>query len=452
MRTALQVRQALAEAVTKGKTASADITAKQAALRSANDNDKATAQTALEAARKAYEDATAEAKDLQDELKRALETEQAEASASLVRTTPEGTLAPGVSAREIVSDETRLMAPVRRLVGDIMVIHSRGAIVRDDWIKMAYGEQTLAIIKAQQLTDYATGGALSLPDFAESIIAGLENMTVVRKMRPQVLSVPGSLIMPRETSAPSGSWMGENTAPTPGTFGFGDIKLDPKRLAVEAVVSRKLLDVAARGGNAVRNLEQYIMKRLREKLMVNEDAGFLRGAGTEYIPKGIRFQAAAANIAAISGTTATQIETDISSLPLKLKQANIVVVAGYWIMAPRTKSYLGRLRDANGNKIYESVDKESKLLGHEILETNQIPINLGGGTNEAEIIFANGPSIVVANGTDAQARVSIEGSYQSGATHYSLIQRNEMLIHLELEADCKLERDEAAAVLTAVTY
>lgn len=451
MKTVPEIRQALGLAVEAMKAASSAIAETRAAARTAAEPDKPAAEAKAAAASKAYDDARAEASDLADELKRAEEAETVAARSATPRQTPEGTLAT-VPASPKGGDEARKMAPVRRMVADMMVAHSRGQIDAEKWLILAYGEEAAAVVKAtHQLTSYATGGALSLPDFAETIIEGLENMTVVRRMQPQVLSVPGALIIPRETSAPSGSWLGENTAGTPGVFGFGDIKLDPKRLVIESVISRRLLDVAARGGAAVRNLEAYVVKRLREKAAVNEDAGFLRGAGTEFAPLGIRYQALAGNVNAISGTTAAQIEADLRSLPLKLETANIVVQAGYWIMPPRTKAHLATLRDAIGARIYESIDENGTLLGYPILTTNQIPTNLGGGT-ETEISFVNGPSIIVGNGSDAEVRVSIEGSYQSGAEHYSLVQRNEILIHMELYADCKLERTEAMAVLTGVTY
>ena len=153
----------------------------------------------------------------------------------------------------------------------------------------------------------------------------------------------------------------------------------------------------------------------------------------------------------MTGATAAEIEADLRSLVTMLEVANIIITAGHWIMAPRTRGFLADLRDANGNKVYPGIDGNNTLLGYPILRTNQIPTNLGGN-NETEIMFGNGPSVIVANGNDAQVRLSTEGSYQSGGTHHSLIQRNEMLIHMELEADCKLERPGAFAALTGVTY
>lgn len=453
MRTVPEIRQALAEAADAADAASDTIDETKAALRAAEDDDakaQAQAQAAVDAATKAYADAIAVADDLTDELDRAVEAEKRSARTATRRDVPEGTMAP---AQPRSNDEITRTAPVKTLLARMITAHTGGAISAESWLGTAYGDEAAQAITASshQLSNYATGGALSIPDFAEMIIEGLEAMTVVRQMQPQVLSVPGALIIPKETSAPTGSWLDENAAPSPGAFGFGDIKLDPKRLAVEAVVSRRLLDNAARGGSAVRNLEGYIVRRLREKLAINEDVGFLRGAGTEHIPLGIRHQATADNVFAVGGGTAAHIEADLRALPLRLETANIMIAAGFYVMPPRTRAYLSTLRDSSGNKIYPTIDERNELHGHRVLTTNQVPTNLGGGT-DTEIYFVNGPSVIIGNTSDAEVRLSIEGSYQSGDKHISLVQSNQMLIHLELHADCKLERAEAAAVLTGVTY
>jgi HK97 family phage major capsid protein len=384
-------------------------------------------------------------------VKRATEAQEKLAKSATIRATPEGTLAPAAPRSETTKEAVK-NAPLAHMMGKMVQQHTGGEIKALDFVAREYGEDVAGVIKStHQLTDYATGGALSLPDFAATIIDGLENMTVVRRMQPQVLSVPGAIVLPVENAAPSGSWLGENAAPAPGQFQFGDMRLDPKRLAVEAVISRRLLDMAARGGSAVRNLEAFVVRRLRDRLAVNEDAGFLRGGGTENVPLGLRSQVAPANVRNITGNTSTQIETDLRRSVTLLQEGNIIITAGYWVMAPRTRAVLADLRDSNGNKIYPSIDDSNTLLGYQILMTNQIPVNLGGGT-QTEIHFYNGPSIIVANGSDAEVRVSIEGSYQSGAEHRSLIQRNEMLVHLELAADIKMERPVAGSILTAVTY
>lgn len=397
-----------------------------------------------EQAVKAFDDASAA-------VNRAVEVQEMLAKSATLRPAPEGTFA-AAQPRSEATKEAIKTAPTAHMIGKMIERHTGGEIKAMEFVAREYGESVAGVIKnVHQLSDYATGGALSLPDFASTIIEGLENMTVVRRMQPQVLSVPGAIVLPVENSAPSGSWLGENAAPTPGLFGFGDMRLDPKRLAVEAVISRRLLDMAARGGSAVRNLEAYVVRRLRERLAVNEDAGFLRGGGTENVPLGLRSQVAAANVNAISGTSSTNKETDLRRCVTRLQEANIIITAGYWVMAPRTRAHLADLRDANGNKIYPSIDENNTLLGYEVLMTNQIPINLGGGS-DSEIHFYNGPSIIVANGSDAEVRVSIEGSYQSGNEHRSLVQRNEMLVHLELAADIKLDRPLAGSVLTGVSY
>lgn len=403
-----------------------------------------------------YEAKEKEVNGLLDQIHRAEKAQQLiEAGASQV-TVVDNTGIEVTGSIEVKSDpEVVKQAPLRMFVAKMIEAHTKGATTVDAFLKKAYGNDAANyqqyMKRSQQLSDYGSGGALSLPDFAEMIISGLNNVTVVRRMNPQVFAVPGALLLPREVSAPDGEWLNENEAPTPGTFEFGDIRLDPKRLPVEVVISRRLLDQAQRGGTAVANVEGYIVRRLRERMAVNEDYGFLRGLGTVKTPLGIRNQINKNNIfAATAGMTFDKITPDLRKLPLALTQSNIVITNGYWIMAPRTKSFLADLRNSNGFQIYPSIDETGNLLGYPILETNQIPINLSG-TN-TEIMFCNGPSVIVANSGDAQVTMSIEGSYQSGNQHMSLVQRNELLIHMETYSDVKLERDSAASVLTGVAY
>ncbi|MEP3114918.1 phage major capsid protein [Nisaea sp.] len=446
MPTILELRQALADAEEKLKGLGEALV--KAAAEAESDKDEAHV-----AANESFDEQKKAVDDLKGKIARMEEAERKSAETAVVRAVPEGTVAKApVQIRTDADSEAIKAAPVRRLLSDIMVIHHGAGFDPDAWLERSYGETAAAVVKAgQQLTDYSTGGAVVMPDFASTIISGLENMTVVRRMNPQVLNVPGTLILPTEVDSPNGGWTGENEAVEPGQFKFGDIRLDPKRLPIEAVISRKLLNAANSSQSAVRNLEGYVVRRLREKTAVNEDAGFLRGAGTEHVPLGIRKQIIAAHVKAMTGATPAEIEADLRSLVTMLEVANIMITDGHWIMSPRTRGFLADLRDANGNKIYPSIDANNTLLGYPILRTNQIPTNLGGGT-ETEIMFGNGPSAIVANGSDAEVRLSTEGSYQSGGEHYSLIQRNEMLIHMELEGDIKLERPTAFSVLTGVSY
>ncbi len=445
-----ELRQAHASAVKKMAVANDDIAKAEAEVTKAADGASDDQKKSVTDAVKAYEAAKKEANDLAAKIEREQDIEKAQAQAATPREVPEGSLAPAMPKKS-VSAEERKEASTRLMMAGVIAKHTGGEVQPEEWIEKSYGSDALDVIKAtQQLTDAATGGNLSLPDFAETIIEGLDNMAVVRRMRPQTLTVPGSLILPSEISAPSGSWLTENAVPEPGNFTFGDIRLDPKRLAVEVVVSRKLLDQAARGGAAVRNLQGYLVRRMQEKLAVNEDAGFLRGSGTDNTPTGLRSQVDPGHVNAISGTASNQIEADLRSCVTRLQEANIMIQGGNWIMPPRTRAYLADLRDPNGNKIYPSIDQNGTLHGYPVLMTNQVPTNLNG--SDTEIMFFDGPSIIIGNDSDAVVRTSIEGSYQSGGVHHSLIQKNEMLIHIELAADIKMERPQAGSILTDVSY
>lgn len=458
MPNAREIRQAIGkandelDALRKAAGAIAD-----ALTKAADGDDKdalAKADKAADEHKAAIEAKEAEVEKLNEDLKAREALESKAASLATPRKTPNDTLAPARAISD-ATKETVKNAPLANFIAKLYERHKEGEVAAEVFLEKAYGTDMADYVKSvtHQLSDYASGGALSLPDFAETIISGLENMTVIRRMNPTTLTVPGSLIMPRETSAPSGSWLSENARPTPGKFQFGEMRLDPKRLAVETVVSRKLLDMAVRGGAAVRNLEGFIVRRLRERLAVNEDAGFLRGGGTGNVPLGVRSQIVSAHAFAQAGTTSANIESDLSKMERLIAEANIIATGLAWVMSHRTRSFLADLRVTSGDvKVFPSIEANNTLKGYPIMATNQIPNNLGGGT-ASEIMLLDGPSLIVANAQDAAAKTSLEATYfDDQGNPQSCFQNNEMLVHLELEADIKMERPEAGAVLTGVTY
>lgn len=339
--------------------------------------------------------------------------------------------------------EMQKAAPVRHLVGSMIQRQVGGDL--ESVIEKAYGEQTAAYFKAtHQLTDYATGGALSLPDFADFIIEGLDNMTVVRRMNPTQLNVPGALVIPNETSAPDGSELSENDPAAVENFEFGDIRLDPKRIAVESVISNRLIRQAAQGQSAIRNLENYVVRRLRSRMAVKEDTNFLNGNGAANKVLGLRYQIVAGNQFAMTTTSSATREKDIRDMPTKLENANIAITGGHYLMSPNSFAALSVLRDANGNLVYPSLSSDGTIYGYAVIKSNQV-------AND-EIMFFDGPSILVANESDARLTISTEGSYEVSGSARSLISRDETLIHMETYSDVKLERTTAGVLLTGVSF
>jgi HK97 family phage major capsid protein len=152
------------------------------------------------------------------------------------------------------------------------------------------------------------------------------------------------------------------------------------------------------------------------------------------------------------GTTLADIDLFLGGLMLRLEAANANMISCGWVMAPRTIRWLQSLRDGNGNKAYPEIDA-GMLKGYPFALSTQIPTNLGVGTNESEIYFADFGDCYI--GEDQQLIISFsqEASYNDGAGNWvSAFQRDQTLVRVIAKHDFGPRHVESVAVGTGVTW
>lgn len=294
------------------------------------------------------------------------------------------------------------------------------------------------------------GGVLVPENFATEVIEALRPKSVVRRMG--AVSLPlnnGNLTIPRITGNTSVSYIGtEADAPLTGMT-FADLKLSAKKAAALVPMSNDLLAYA--GVNP--RVDQQVANDLTVSMGLAEDLYFLRGDGTGVLPKGLRYWAPAGNLVPMPvGTTLADIDLFLGGLMLRLEAANANMISCGWIMAPRTIRWLQSLRDGNGNKAYPEID-QGQLKGYPFALTTQIPTNLGAGTNESEIYFADFGDCYI--GEDQQLVISFsqEASYNDGAGNWvSAFQRDQTLVRVIAKHDFGPRHVESVAVGTGVTW
>ncbi|MDO6353459.1 phage major capsid protein [Synechococcus sp. YX-04-1] len=188
-----------------------------------------------------------------------------------------------------------------------------------------------------------------------------------------------------------------------------------------------------------------------------QDRYFLRGSGTEYAPKGLRFQLlgtsyAATNILTMTGAPDLQkVDNDLGRMELALGNANVPYIGAHWIMSPRTAMYLTNLRDGNGNKVYPEMS-EGMLRKKPVHITTEIPDNLGGGT-ESEIMLVHPAHILVGEHMGIEVAMSTEAAYKdSEGTMQAAFSRDETLMRMIMQHDIGARHLPAIAVLTEVTW
>jgi HK97 family phage major capsid protein len=304
----------------------------------------------------------------------------------------------------------------------------------------------------QNIATGSAGGFLVEEDVASEVIELLRPASVVMSLNPIVVPMPsGNMTMNRRATGSSAAYIGEQQAAPSTGVTFGQVKLSAKKLAALIPISNDLLRSS---GTAI---DQIVRDDLVASLAQRGDLAFIRGAGTEFSPKGLRFQTlgtsfATTHVLAQSGSTVAAVKSDLARLELALTNADIPMLRPGWLMAPRTESFLKNLTDANNNTVFPEMER-GQLRSKPYRITTQIPVNLGGGTNESELYLADFAQVVVGEHMGIEVAMSTEAAYiDANSTMQAAFSRDETLMRAIQQHDIGMRHLAGVAILTAVTW
>lgn len=300
----------------------------------------------------------------------------------------------------------------------------------------------------------AAGGFLVPEDVSGEIIELLRPASVVMSLSPVVIPMSsGNFTMNRVASGAQASYIGEQQdAPATGVQ-FGQVKLSAKKLAALIPVSNDLLRMASQQADRV------VRDDMIAAIAQRTDLAFLRGTGSEFSPRGLRSQLlgtalAASNILAANATVnLANVTTDLGRMVLALANLDVPMLRPGYVLAPRTERFLMDLRDGNGNFAFREEMQAGRLNGYPYRRTTQVPINLGGGTNESEIYFADFAQVVVGEHMGLEVATSTEAAYvDAQGTMRAAFSRDETIMRGIVQHDIGLRHLAAVCVLTGVTW
>lgn len=312
-------------------------------------------------------------------------------------------------------------------------------------------EKNADVIKALEASTATAGGVLVQEEVSSDFIDLLTPRAVVRSFGTVVMPMTsGGMTVPKLTSASTAYYIGENKDAVKSQPSFGMKKLNARKLAVLVPISNDLL---RRGGPRV---AQIVRNDALRSAALKEDVSFLRGVGTEYTPKGLRWQAAAANIIAATGGSSPTLESvtgDMGNLILQLEEANVAFSNPGWVLSPRTAMYLMTLRDSLGRFAFRDEMMTGKLWGWPFKKTTQIPRNLGTGGDESEIYLVDFDDVIIGDTLRLEVAVSTEASYKDENNDLvSAFSLDQTVMRVLLEHDIVLRHDESVGVLTSVPW
>lgn len=222
---------------------------------------------------------------------------------------------------------------------------------------------------------------------ADMILEKLDKEAIIRKYA-FVFKMAGKFQLPKEGTAVTSYWVGQNASITESNPTLDKDNLDDYYLATRVIIPRGLLN------SSPLNIVNYVTNLCVRSITNTEETAFVAGDGSGK-PKGIRATTlSAGNIKAQAG--AGLAYKDVTNLTLALKpqyrKNAVYLTSTAGILA------LMNVLDDNKRPIFDL--SSMTLLGKPLLESLDIPSNLGTGTNETEIFFGDLQYYYIKDGED----------------------------------------------------
>jgi HK97 family phage major capsid protein len=226
------------------------------------------------------------------------------------------------------------------------------------------------------------------------------------------------------------------------------VRLSARKLAALTPISNDLLrfsDV---------NVESWVRDDLVAALAERADLAFIRGDGFEDTPKGLRYLLQSGNVLSADSASVANATSNLGELELALRNNDVKLRRPGFIMAPRTERYLKDLRDGNNNLVFRDEMNQGLLNGYPYRVTTQIPVNLGSGSDESEIYFADFDEVLIGEVPGMRIDVQDGGSYydSTAGSVQSAFSKDQTVVRAIQEHDINLRHDFSVAVLTGVQW
>jgi HK97 family phage major capsid protein len=294
----------------------------------------------------------------------------------------------------------------------------------------------------------ASGGYMVPEELAGEVIELLRPRTVFRSAGPRILSMPsGNISIARQNAGATVGYIGENAAPPVGDPNFGQVRLTAKKLAARVAISNDLLRFSSPSADAI------VRDDLVRQMAIGEDQAFIRGAGTAFSPKGMRYWAPTGNLFPMTGSpNASTVIADLTKLVVGLQSNKVAMTKPTWFWSQRTLNYLMDIRDSVGGFLFRDELMRGTFRGYPFKWTQSIPENLGGGT-ESEVYLIDMDEALIAEVPGLILDASQEATYTpDGSTLVSAFDNDQTVIRCIMQHDFAMRHDVAVAVLTGVTW
>ncbi len=191
------------------------------------------------------------------------------------------------------------------------------------------------------------GGYLVPDEYERRLVEALEEENFFRKLATVINTSGGERKIPIVTAKGTAEWIDEADAYPFSDDTFGQVTIGAYKLATMIKISEELLNDSAF------NMESYISKEFARRIGAKEEEAFIKGDGSGK-PMGI-FTSAEAEVT-ISGSALTFDNVMDLYYSLRAPYRNKAV----WILNDSTVKALRKLKDGNGNYIWQPSVREGE--------------------------------------------------------------------------------------------
>lgn len=247
------------------------------------------------------------------------------------------------------------------------------------------GKDGLADVERRALTtaDDTQAGYLATPAFASELIRLQGEASPLRRLTRPVTITAGSVSVPRQTQAPSASWVGELEMRPETTMKYGMTDVPLHEMAVMIPVSIRFLE------DVPQDFDGIVRDALALAFASTESAAILRGDAIKK-PLGVLAGYNGDSIAKVASGSGTGIT------PEALVQATCALPTAFqgnarWLMNRKTSAAVRTLKDNAGRFLWSDMTNvlrdgvQATLLGYPVelcddmpdIATNSLPILFG---------------------------------------------------------------------------
>jgi HK97 family phage major capsid protein len=246
--------------------------------------------------------------------------------------------------------------------------------------------------KGQNVTVSADGGYLVPTSIADSILQKRTQLSGFRQLATTIANMPAKFDLPTEASKPTAYWVAEGAEPTESKSTFGRKSLVLHKIAgLVTFTYESLKDTSSNP-----SLQNLVEQQLAFVITQEENDAIVNGDGSD---KPFGFRSSDITPASLAQEADTLGYTDLTKLRRKLPAAYRRY--GVFVTSSNGALAMENVRDGNNNPIWRdglTEDSPTRVLGRPVVEVDEIPSDLGTGTDETEIWYIDPSFYWLGNG------------------------------------------------------